>query len=604
MVEILDPKTAEEWKEQYRTYPTVTPDGFAPFHTARVEPIAYEIPARSKVLDVGANDGEFLKLLRDKRDCEIYGIDMSEVAVAKAKEKGVDVILGDAEKIPFPDSTFDVVMLNEVLIHLINPSAVLQEIRRVLKPEGFLIGSAPHANLERFVWEERRLHHRYLDEKDLRDLLEPLFPFVFVRTLNGAQFAVSLATSFLADKPAEMLFKAGGKKTTDWEVDAVSDDKLRVWFGYTQLGGTIYYRMLSFADKMDKLGLIQSAYEHSDWDKIDDKAQQWQTRIRNRIVLGHLENILKIAHVSVWQITHSRDVLAFLRCAKDIANIHWYKATGQKKYFVTEIDDNLFDIPSYNIASNPYKPNSEPEWVALEQIKLSDALVCSTKFLGDKMSAMFPDKPVHIVPNSIDFDIWDNVKPEFAEPRKNPGQIRIGYTGCSNHRGDLELIKDPLQAILKEFPNVQFLYTPQPEKEGGYWGGWEGIENMLLVGKWVPIDKYPAFVSGWDLDIGVAPLLDNEFNRAKSNLRWLEYSAMKLPTVASRVYPFKNTIRDGEDGIICNTSEEWYKALKNLIVDVIHRKRIGENAYARVKADFNLETVSKSYAKILEGVRK
>lgn len=593
----------QEWLNEYKNYPDTQADGFETFHRSRVSPIAYEIPLGSKVLDVGANSGEFMKLLKEKRECEVYGIDVSELAIAKAKEKGFDVINCDAAQMPFADASFDVVVLMEVLSHLADPETVLKEVRRVLKPNGFLLGSVPHENIERLIWDDQRKHRDYYDEAGLRDLLEKEFPFTYVRTLTGAQFSVAMAQSLMAQKPAEMLFKCGGDMTTDWETELTADKKLRVWFGPTQLAGTIYYRMLGFAEKMDKLGLIQAAYEHAPWNQIDDRTKDWQRRIRNKVVLNQLENILKVAHVSVWQIVLSRDVLAFLRCAKDLANGPWYKASGERKAFVTEIDDNIFDIPSGNVAAHPYQPNSEAEWVAQKQLEMSDALICSTQFLLDKIKEMFPDKPTYLIPNSLDFDIWDKLKFEDGGlPPKEDGWIRIGYTGCSNHRKDLELIREPLSAILKEFPKVQLFITPQPEP-GGYFTGWPGVPNMGFVAKWVQINEYPQFLKSWDLDIGIAPLQDNDFNRAKSNLRWLEYSAIHIPTVASRVYPFRYSIKDGEDGLICNTSQQWYDALRMLVLDAQKRKAIGEAAYQRVKRDFNMDTTARRYAEILSEIK-
>lgn len=600
----IESPTKEDFAKDYKTYPPTAEDGFKPFHEARVGPIAYEIPLGSRVLDIGCNDGEFVKLLREKRDCDAHGIDPSEVAIAKANEKGQDTcIIGDAEHIPFSDGSFDFVTCMEVLVHLYDPTAVLKEIRRVLKPEGVLLGSTPHKNLERHIWDDKRLHRRYMDEKDLRDLLEPVFPAVHVRTLTGAQFALGMATSFLGTEPAELLFKAGADGTRAWEADLMSDDKLRVWFGYTQLGGTVYYRMLGYADKMEKADIAQPAWERAAWEQIDEKSRHWQANIHSKIVQNQLEQILRVAHVSVWQIVSNKHCLAFLRCASDLARGPWYKATGERKAFVTEIDDHLFDVPGYNIASHPYHPNSEMEWIALEQIKLSDAVICSTGYLQERIKSMWPDKKVYLVPNSIDFDIWDNLKPDVVTPTKPSGTIRIGYTGCSNHRGDIEMIRDPLCAILSEFPETQFIFTPQPDPEGLFMG-WQGVPNIACVAGWVPIDKYPNYVSGWDLDIGIAPLLDNAFNRAKSNLRWLEYSALRIPTIASWVYPFKNSIRNYEDGLICNTKQEWYDALKGLILDEARRIRLGEAAYRRVKSDFNMAAHAKRYASILEEVRR
>lgn len=616
VTEILT-KSKSEVDAEYSKYPATKPDGFAVFHESTIAPIVYEIPYGSKVLDVGCNDGALMELLKDKRDCEVYGIDLSETAIAKATEKGLQAIIGDAEKIPFDDNSFDVVLCVETLTHIYGIEKALKEMRRVLRPGGILLGCVPHKNMQAHVWNDARLYRRQFDEKELRDMIEPQFPMCHLRILTGAQFAIAWASSFMQDKPAEMLFKAGGNNTDKWESEIQKETKTRVWFGPTQLGGTVYYRMLGFAEKMDKLGLIQAAYERGPMAQIDEKSRYWQQalatkincgthcaegfHIGNRVVMNQMEQILRIADASVWQIVNSRYVLAFLRCAKDLANGPWFRASGKKKYFITDIDDNIFDIPAYNIASHPYHPNSEMEWVAFEQIKLSDAVICSTQFLLDKMQAMFPDKKAHLIPNSIDFDVWDNLKPqEFL--KKEAGQIRIGYTGCSNHRADLEMIKEPLSAILKEFSHVQFIFTPQPQP-GGLFTGWDGVPNMGLAAKWAPIDEYPHYVAGWDLDVGIAPLRDNDFNRAKSNLRWLEYSAMKIPTVASRVYPFKNSIRNNEDGFICNTKQEWYDALKSLVIDAGRRAQVGRSAYDRVKKDFNMETTAKRYAAVLEEIK-
>ncbi len=609
-----------ELKEPYIDYPVTKPEGFQPFHESTIAPICYEIPLGSKVLDIGCNDGAFMELIRDKRECTVSGVDPAEGPVKVAQDKGLYVQVARGEHLPFPDASFDVVTLIETLSHLNDISLTLKEIKRVLKPGGFLLGSLPHKNMESYIWSDQRLHKRYFDESQLRDILEQQFPTLYLRVLTGAQFALVWAQSVMGKKPCEFLFKAGDADLSNWESEYKVDSQMRVWFGYTQLAGTTYYRMIGFAEKMDQMGLAEVAYERGTWVNMEEAARRWQQALSvriicgshckegfhygNRIVMAQMEQLLRVADVSVWQIVGNRGVLAFLRCAKDLMKGPWYLASGKKKFIVTEIDDYILDIPGYNIASNPYQANSEMEWVAIEQIKLSDALICSTQFLLDKLKMLYPEMPIYLVPNSIDFKVWDNVKPHVDFPKKAKGKIRIGYTGCSNHRQDLEMLKEPLTAILKEFPEVQFLMTPQPEaNREDLFLGWPDVPNIGVVTQWVTIDKYPDYLAGWDLDIGIAPLLDNNFNRAKSNLRWLEYSALKIPTIASKVYPFKNSIRDGEDGLICNSSQQWYDALKQLITDQSRRLELGQRAYARVKSDFNMDETAKHYAKILEAIR-
>jgi glycosyltransferase involved in cell wall biosynthesis len=161
----------------------------------------------------------------------------------------------------------------------------------------------------------------------------------------------------------------------------------------------------------------------------------------------------------------------------------------------------------------------------------------------------------------------------------------------------LEIVKLVLLALLDEYPNLEILMPSE-------FRCFADVKHprFKVVGRWVDIMSYPSMMKGWDIDIGIAPLRDNQFNRAKSNLRWLEYSSMKVPTVASYVRPFSESIT--EDGILCRTRQDWHAQLKRLIEDKNERERIGLAAYEKVKTDFNMEKVTKQYRSILEEIKR
>lgn len=588
--------TKEQHKEIYKNYPTTTPKGgFEAFHASTVEPIFCEVPDGSKVLDVGCNSGELMLMLKEAKGCDVTGIDLSETALKIAKEKDLDVFYADAEDIPFRNKTFDVVIVREVLSHILDPQKALKEIRRVLKPGGFLLGSTPHANLERMVWEESRLHHRYYDEKGLQSVLSNFFEKTHLRILKGGQFSMGFANSMLATEPVEMLFKSGNKKTKPWEHALVTDKKtLRVWMGPTQPAADAYYRMIGYAMKMRKMKGIEIGFDGFSW-KSQDGCSSWQGKIMmdkdgrptSLLALDQLEKCMKVADPWVFQLTYSDHVLAFFEVAKQV---------HPNKKFITETDDWIFDIPAYNVASNVYKPNSPQEIVAYEQFKMSDAIIVSTSFLKEKISALFPEKKIFIIPNAIDFDLWDNAKAEADE--KPEGIVRIGYTGCGNHDGDIQIITPVISAILKEYENVEFIFAQDFPclKEIAH-------PRLKIIKKWANIIDYPSMIKSWNLDIGIAPLRDNEFNRSKSNLRWLEYSALKIPTVMSNVRPFTESVLQSKDGLIASTRQSWYPLLKSLIEDKSLRSKIGNAAYDRIKKDFNMDIVSEQYANVLKEIR-
>jgi spore maturation protein CgeB len=103
-------------------------------------------------------------------------------------------------------------------------------------------------------------------------------------------------------------------------------------------------------------------------------------------------------------------------------------------------------------------------------------------------------------------------------------------------------------------------------------------------------------IAGLDWNIALAPLVDSSFNRAKSNLRWLETAALGIPCVASNVGHFKETIEHGRDGFLCDKSEDFVPALSRLIEKKSLRKTIGKKAKRKAAMQFTVDNVAKGYA--------
>lgn len=107
------------------------------------------------VLDVGCGAGYFLTLIREKYRAKgitpfMAGIEMSAYQLSymarKLEKEGAFDVVGvkaNAEYLPFPGGSFDLVTCSEVLEHIRNPQRALAEMRRVLKPNGLLLLSTP-----------------------------------------------------------------------------------------------------------------------------------------------------------------------------------------------------------------------------------------------------------------------------------------------------------------------------------------------------------------------------------------------------------------------------------------------------------------------------
>ena len=108
-----------------------------------------EIDSEDRVLDVGCGTGFATTALAAQSD-HVHGVDQSPHQLARAFEKfgrrgPVRFYLGDAERLPFPDDTFDVVWSSGSIEYWPDPVATLRELRRVGKPGGQVLVVGPDA---------------------------------------------------------------------------------------------------------------------------------------------------------------------------------------------------------------------------------------------------------------------------------------------------------------------------------------------------------------------------------------------------------------------------------------------------------------------------
>lgn len=153
------------------------------------------IGKNKKVLDLGGRDGT-LSRYYCKNNKVIIG-DIDEKALSHAKEKyGLQTQITNLnEKLPFPDDSFDVIVMAEVLEHLPYPMITLEEIKRVLRVDGKFIGNLPlayHLKDRIQILRGRKLlisgdptHLQFLSYSDARELLSVFFKINEIVVLKG-----------------------------------------------------------------------------------------------------------------------------------------------------------------------------------------------------------------------------------------------------------------------------------------------------------------------------------------------------------------------------------------------------------------------------------
>ena len=146
----------------YRLRRKLVAELLAPIRQEKKEPL--------QILDIGCGTGLLMQGLRHFG--EVHGIDVSERAVAYCKARGLSPVVGSADRLPFPDASFDVIVMLDVLEHLKDDGAGAREVRRVLREDGTAIIAVPAF---RFLWgvtDEISNHYRRYTRAELVRVLE------------------------------------------------------------------------------------------------------------------------------------------------------------------------------------------------------------------------------------------------------------------------------------------------------------------------------------------------------------------------------------------------------------------------------------------------
>lgn len=352
--------------------------------------------------------------------------------------------------------------------------------------------------------------------------------------------------------------------------------KLKVAMIPANVAGVMFYRMYQYAEAMKRNGeadVVLFDYSPNMW-----YVHPWQiTATTDESVRYCIDVMCREADIVIWQ---------SLRTTMGMS-IYGDMRAKYKKPFLVEIDDYIINVPKINMGSTQYYPGSGMVQIALQQMRQSDGIIVSTPYLGELYREFNPS--IYVMENGIDFSLWGSFSPN---PHRE--EVRIGWAGGASHNQDLASVKDVIHYILNKYENTKFYCIH------GCPDFFKNHPKIVNVLEFRPIDKYPEWLKSFNLDIGIAPLIDNNFNRGKSNLRWLEYSAMGIPTVASNIQHFRETIKDGKTGLLANNHGEWIGHLSYLTENEKARKKLGKKAYKYIKKHFNAGKQYRKYLNVLK----
>ncbi len=258
--------------------------------------------------------------------------------------------------------------------------------------------------------------------------------------------------------------------------------------------------------------------------------------------------------------------------------------TAYGRKVVVDNDDWLGGIPDYNPFADRIR-NGVAQAFA-KAIELADAVVVSTA----ELARLYHCDEAIVLPNVVDLELW----PEPFERPYTDGQVAIGWAGSPTHSADLALVEPAIAAVMDQFPEVRFVRM-------GAFGPHTAGElstlprDRLLELAFEPhpheLPKYLRLV-----DIGLAPLVANPFNRAKSNCKWLEYSSLGIPTVASRLEPYEGCT----GALLCDEdADQWRQRIAALVGSPRERENLGRASRQSLLLHWTIQRTIHRWADVL-----
>lgn len=255
---------------------------------------------------------------------------------------------------------------------------------------------------------------------------------------------------------------------------------------------------------------------------------------------------------------------------------------------VYDVDDSYFDM-HYKHESKKEFESEENNLIIRAFCKAADVVTTTTEYIANVYRRYA--KRVEVLPNCIDFSEWDKhyeARQKYLKEQKPElpdNHVAIGFHGGESHHYDIAMISMALCHLLRTRNNV-FFYTVGFDVKQYF--EFNPYQNKILCLPGV----YNAKTFGQTLvefDIGIAPLMDTEFNRCRSAIKFCEYSALGIPTVATNIKPYAGVIEHNVTGLLTrNTKTDWINHLTRLIDKPELRTALGENARKFVKKHYDI----------------
>jgi glycosyltransferase involved in cell wall biosynthesis len=220
--------------------------------------------------------------------------------------------------------------------------------------------------------------------------------------------------------------------------------------------------------------------------------------------------------------------------------------------------------------------------------QISELVMCGNTYLAQVFSAWNPR--IEIVPTAVDTERF-RPGPDRASRSRD---IVIGWSGSSGGLKYLYQIEEALEEALDRLPDASLsIVSDRPP------------EFRRLRAPRVRFTRWSAereVTAVQEMDVGIMPLEDTEWERGKCSYKMLLYMSCGVPVVVTPVGMNTEVLAHGEVGLGASTKEAWTEALLALAADVEGRRKMGLRGRNVVERHYSLRVVAPRIAQVVRRV--
>lgn len=292
------------------------------------------------------------------------------------------------------------------------------------------------------------------------------------------------------------------------------------------------------------------------------------------------------------------DIVLFLRICSETSStelLSEIKKAGCKTIYL--LDDYFPLLPNGTFAAQIYNSFNCKDGIELF-CKGCDSVIVFSLATFNILKQFNPK--THLLKANVDVDFIDSEYNKINRIKKDPKELKIGFAAIDHHYNNFKIAIPALRRILSEYTNIKFecFFGFKPQEFKHY-------NNFICVPYVAGVTNFYRTLLSRNWDIGIAPLLLTPFNEHKTDNKFREYSACRIPGIYSDILSFSSSVINDQTGILCKNDSDndtWYKTLKSLIVDEDKRNFIKDTAYKYIVENYNIPIVAKKYEEILNSV--